>query len=224
MIIYLDSGDIEAMLRWGHHVQGFTTNPTLAKKVGVMDYRHFGKAAITAANGKPISLEVLADDFGTMEAQARDIATWADNVYVKIPITNTQGESSLPLMRRLGMKGIKVNATAIVSLDQIEAAARTLTLAPSILSVFAGRIADTGRDPTPFIIKAQHAKSSMTKLLWASAREVFNIAQAQALSCDIITVSPDLLKKHIAMNGKDLNALSLQTVQQFYEDAQGMKL
>ena len=218
MVIYLDSGDPVAMREYGVRVAGFTTNPTLLKQGG-------GGWAdlLAAANGKPVSFEVFADDFDEMERQARVIASWRDNVYVKIPVTNTKGESTAPLMRKLGMEGIKINATAVMTMSQIETVARSLIYAPAILSIFCGRIADTGRDPVPFVTKALAVKHAETQILWASTREVYNVVQARQAGADIITMTPDLIKK-LDLTGKDLTEYSLDTVKMFYNDAKGLSL
>lgn len=221
MVVYLDSGDLPTILEWRHRVSGFTTNPSLLKAGGVTHYKDFARAVIQAAEEKPVSLEVLADDLPTIEAQALEIATWG-NVYVKIPVLNTQGESTYNLLRKLSLAGVKVNCTAICTFDQIEAAARALQFAPAILSIFCGRIADTGRDPCPFILKAQHVKHADTKVLWASCREPYNVKQAEQMSCDIITVAPAILLK--MRFGYDLHQLSLETVRQFQRDAEGISL
>lgn len=221
--IYLDSGDVSEMMKWTH-VSGFTTNPSLARKAGIKNYQEFAQAAIAAASGKPLSLEVLADDLYTMEQQARIIASWGDNVYVKIPVTSTSGATTGYLVNKLAVDGVKINVTAVLTLDQIRHIARYLYAGtPAILSIFAGRIADTGRDPIPFITEALRSKYDKTKVLWASTRELYNLTQAEKCGCDIITVSPELLaKRHLI--GKDLAQYSLDTVRQFYEDAKGIML
>lgn len=220
MKIYLDGPDPNVCQYIG--IDGFTTNPSLMKKYGVTDYKKFSADILLACGGKPVSFEVMADDFPTMESQAREIATWGENVYVKIPVTNTKGESCAALMHKLGLEGIKVNATAILTMSQIEIVGRSL-VGPSILSIFCGRIADTGRDPVPFITKALHVKHSETEILWASTREVLNVKQAEACGADIITMTPDLIKK-MSLFGKDLGQYSLETVQQFFTDSKGLSL
>ncbi len=203
-------------------VSGFTTNPTLMKKAGVTDYEAFAKAALRAIPDMPISFEVFSDDLAGMEREARRIASWGSNVYVKIPVTNTKGESTVPLIKKLSKEGLKLNVTAILTTAQVDAAAKALSPStPSIVSVFAGRVADTGRDP----MQSMRDAATMLKanknaeLLWASSRELLNIMQAEACGCHIITVTPDILKK-VKMVGKDLNELSLDTVKMFYSDAQ----
>ena len=201
-------------------IKGFTTNPTLMRKGGVSDYVAFAKEVIAAIPNKPISFEVFSDDFTEMERQAKLIAFWGENVYVKIPITNTKGESSLPLVQKLSSAGIKVNVTAILTLSQVKGAAEALSpKTASVVSVFAGRIADTGRDSVPVMKEARKllAKNKKAELLWASTREVFNIVQAEEAGCHIITVPNDILKK-LDKWGYDLRKLSLDTVKMFYDD------
>lgn len=207
-------------------IAGYTTNPTLMRKAGVTDYREFARAALEVVGDKPISFEVFADDFPEMERQARAIAGFGANVYVKLPITNTRSESALPLVRKLSTSGVKLNVTALCTLEQVEQSAKALTGgAPSVVSVFAGRIADTGRDPMPLmtdavsICKAACAGSAAPiELLWASPRELLNLVQAEAVGCQIITVTSDLLQK-LSLIGKDLEQFSLETVQMFHRDA-----
>lgn len=201
-------------------IKGFTTNPTLMRRGGVSNYIQFAKEVLAAIPNKPISFEVFSDDFLEMERQAKLIASWGKNVYVKIPITNTKGESSLPLVKKLSGKGIKVNVTAILTLSQVKETAQALSpKTPSVVSVFAGRIADTGRDPVPVMKEAKKLLTGNTKaeLLWASTREVLNIVQAEEAGCHIITVPNDILKK-LDKWKYDLEKLSLDTVKMFYED------
>ena len=209
-------------------VKGFTTNPTLMRKCGVDDYEAFAREALEAVSGMPISFEVFADDFDEMERQARQICTWGDSVYVKIPITNTKGHSSIPLIKRLSSGGVKLNITAILTVEQVRDVVGALDAkVPAIVSVFAGRIADTGRDPVPLMTHCADIvkKNPNAQLLWASPRELLNIFQAEACGCHIITVTSDILKK-LAMVGKSLDELSLDTVKMFYNDASaaGFKL
>jgi transaldolase len=203
-------------------IQGMTTNPTLMKKAGVKDYEAFAKDLLQSVTAKPISFEVFSDDFPEMRRQALKIASWARNVYVKIPITNTRSESSLPLVRELAKDGVQLNITAILTLDQVRGVSDALNPAvPSVVSVFAGRIADTGVDPEP-ILRASRAllhNQPRAELLWASVREVLNIFQADACGCHIVTVPHDILGKAIKMTGQDLAALSLDTVKMFAADA-----
>lgn len=202
------------------YIKGFTTNPSLMHQAGVTDYTAFAKKTLSEINGKCISFEVFSDDFAEMERQARIIHSWGSNVYVKIPITNTKGESSAPLIQKLSNDGIAVNATMIVTADQVRTVAEVLNAdTPAIVSVFAGRIADAGLDPIPTMREAKGILAAKPKaeLLWASCRELFNIYQAEEVGCEIITVPPTILKK-IDGIGIDLRALSLEGVQKFYED------
>lgn len=228
--IYADGADVRDMVaaRDGGIVRGFTTNPTLMRKSGVSDYESFAREALASTGGMPISFEVFADDFAEMERQAKLIATWGDAVFVKIPVTNTKGESAVDLIRRLSHAGVKLNVTAILTLDQVRDVVGALDAdTPAIVSVFAGRIADTGRDPVPLMSEAKTICSSKPKaqLLWASPRELLNIFQAEECGCDIITCTSEILKK-LAMVGKPLDELSLDTVKMFYNDASaaGFKL
>ncbi len=202
-------------------VAGFTTNPTLMRKGGVTDYRHFAVEAIEAADGKPLSLEVVADDLATMEAQGRLLGSWGSNVVVKIPIMTTGGESCVPVVRALLDGGIGVNVTAILTDAQVgELVAALRPDDRVIVSVFAGRIADAGIDPVPVMTRYVDQLSGIpgAELLWASPREVLNIVQAAECGCHIITVTPDLLRK-LDLLGKDLHQFSLETVRMFYDDA-----
>ena len=203
-------------------VQGFTTNPTLMWQAGVTDYVAFAREVAAEIKDLPISFEVFADDFAEMELQARTIASWGDNVYVKVPVTNTRGESSREVVRRLGGAGVKVNVTAMLTLDQVRAMCDVLDpKVPSILSLFAGRIADTGRDPEPVMREAVRLTSRrpLTKVCWASPREVLNVYQAEACGCHIVTCTKALLDK-LALRDKDLTEFSRETVEMFFRDAQ----
>jgi transaldolase len=203
------------------HIHGFTTNPTLMRKAGVTDYADFARQLLSVVCDKPISFEVFADEFEEMERQARRIGAWADNVYVKIPVTNTRGDPALDLLCRLSHSGVKVNATALMTLAQVRDVVHVLAPGvPACVSVFAGRIADTGRDPVPLMQAAVELVRTKpgVELIWASPREVLNVFQADEIGCDIITVTTDLLKK-LDTVGKDLNQFSLETVTMFYEDA-----
>lgn len=220
--IFLDGAAPEAMRDFESRVEGFTTNPSLMRQAMIADYRSFARGVLEIVNGKPVSFEVFSDTLTEMGMQAIEIASWGKNIYVKIPVTTTTGESCAPLIKSLGERGIKVNATAIMTMAQIDTVARSL-VGPSILSIFCGRIADTGRDPVPFITKALHVKKAETKILWASTREVLNVKQAEMAGADIITMSPDLIKK-MDLFGKDLAEYSRETVQQFYDDAKGLSL
>ncbi len=202
------------------YVKGFTTNPNLLRKAGVTDYASFATDILTTITDKPISFEVFADDLVEMERQARIIHTWGENVYVKIPVTTTTGESTTPLVQKLSMEGMKLNITLLLTLQQVEEVANAVSAeTPSIVSVFAGRIADTGIDPLPVMreAKAILRHKPAAELLWASCREIFNIYQAESVASDIITVPPDVLRKATDI-GLDLEAFSLQGVKAFYED------
>jgi transaldolase len=192
------------------------------RKAGISDYRAFAREVLAAIRDKPISFEVFADEWPEMKRQAREIATWGDNVYVKIPITNTRGEPAAPLVRELTDVGVKLNVTAICTLEQVRETAQALRGgAPSVVSVFAGRIADTGRDPIPLMREALticREAGRGIELLWASPRELLNIVQAAEIGCDIITVTNDVLAK-LPTIGKDLATFSLETVQMFHRDA-----
>lgn len=221
--IYSDGADVREMVaaRDAGLVKGFTTNPTLMRKSGVADYESFAHDALAATGGMPISFEVFADEFDEMETQARRIATWGDSVFVKIPITNTRGESAIPLIRRLSSAGVRLNVTAILTIEQVrDVVAAVDPDVPAIISVFAGRVADTGRDPVPLMREAAVLVAAKPKaqLLWASPRELLNIFQAEDCGCHIITVTPELLKK-LALVGKPLDELSLDTVKMFHADA-----
>jgi transaldolase len=202
-------------------IQGFTTNPTLMRKAGVTQYEAFAKDVLRVIEDRPISFEVFSDEFAEMETQAMKIASWGENVYVKIPVTNTRGASSAPLITRLARRGVKVNATALLTVGQVQELARALAGGtPSIISVFAGRIADTGIDPLPVMKAALEvvAPHSNIEIIWASPRELFNVVQADQIRCHIITVTPDLLKK-LSLLGRDPGEVSLETVRMFHRDA-----
>lgn len=223
--IFADGADKAGILSLNSNplIQGMTTNPTLMRKAGVKDYEAFARDILQAVTAKPISLEVFSDEFPEMKRQALKIGSWAKNVYVKIPITNSRGESSLPLIKELGQQGVQLNITAILTLDQVRGVSEALNPAvASVVSVFAGRIADTGVDPEP-LMRASGAllhNQPKAELLWASVREVLNIFQADACGCQIVTVPHDILSKAIKMTGTDLTALSLDTVKMFASDAQ----
>jgi len=202
-------------------IQGFTTNPTLMRKAGISDYEGFARDILAAIPDRPISFEVFADEFDEMERQAERIAAWGSNVYVKIPVTNTRGESAGPLVKRLAARGVKQNVTAILTLDQVREVVDALAGGPAAnVSVFAGRIADTGVDPLPVMKEALRimAPHPQLELIWASPRELLNIVQASEIGCHIITVTPDILNK-LALIGKDLAQYSLETVKMFRNDA-----
>jgi transaldolase len=221
--IYSDGANVRDMVNAykGREVDGFTTNPTLMAKAGVPDYRAFAREALAAIPDLPICFEVFADEHAEMASQAREIASWGDNVYVKIPICNTLGESSVPLVRELAADGLKLNVTAAMTAEQarevVDAVAEDT---PAILSIFAGRIADTGRDPVPIMndVVSICARKPQLRVLWASPREVLNIYQAQECGCHIIAVTPDLRGK-LSLRDKDLTDFSRETVQMFFDDA-----
>jgi transaldolase len=222
--IFADGADLAGMIALSRApwIKGFTTNPTLMAKAGVGDYRGFARDVLAAIPDRPISFEVFSDDFDEMERQARIIAAWGDNVYVKIPITNTRGASSVALVRKLSQDGIKINVTAIMTLDQVrDVVAAVNGGAASCVSVFAGRIADTGRDPVPHMATALDMVSSApgSELVWASPRELLNIFQADAIGCHIITVTNDILQR-LPLVGRNLDEFSLDTVKMFYNDGQ----
>ncbi len=206
-------------------IKGFTTNPTLMRKAGITDYEAFGRDILQAIPDRPISLEVFADEFEDMERQARKIATWGSNVYVKIPVTNTRREPSLDLIHKLAHAGVKLNVTALLALDQVREVSAALDGgAPSCVSVFAGRVADTGQDPVPLMAAAVEIVSKYRdmELIWASPRELLNVFQANSIGCHIITATSDILNK-LAFVGKDLHDYSLETVRMFYRDAEKSK-
>jgi transaldolase len=222
--IFADGADLEAIkdLYQKPFIRGLTTNPTLMRKVGVSDYEVFARSVLEHVTGKPISFEVFSDEFPEMRRQALKIRDWQENVYVKIPITNTRGESALPLIADLAEQGVKVNVTAILTLQQVEGVAGVLKKeVPSVVSVFAGRIADTGVDPLPIMKESLTTIKDLpsAELLWASVREVLNIFQAAACGCHIVTVPHDILAKAIKLGGTDLSDLSLDTVRTFHQDA-----
>jgi transaldolase len=221
--IFADGADLAAIeaLAANPAIQGFTTNPTLMRQAGVEDYEAFAKDALAIIGDRPISLEVFSDEFGEMEAQARTLASWGPNVYVKIPVTNTRSESSAKLVSALSQDGIQLNVTALLTLAQVEEVRAALEGgAPACVSVFAGRIADAGVDPLPIMTRSLEviAGDPQMELIWASPREVFNVVQADEIGCHIITVTPDILKK-LPTLGKDLTEFSLDTVKMFANDA-----
>jgi len=204
------------------YIKGFTTNPTLMRKAGISDYRNFALEVLAAVPDRPVSFEVFADDFSTMEKQAMEIASWGRNVNVKIPVTNTKGEFCGPLVKRLSKAGVQLNVTAVMTTKQVKDIVDLLEpKTPAIVSVFAGRIADTGRDPVPMMAEAVTILKSKpkTELIWASPRELLNIFQANEVGCHIITATNDILKR-LSLVEKDLDEYSLETVRMFYKDAQ----
>ncbi|MBI2813967.1 MAG: transaldolase [Opitutae bacterium] len=222
--IYADGADKAGILGLyaQPYIRGLTTNPTLMKKAGIKDYEAFARDILRTVTAKPISLEVFSDDFPEMKRQALKIAGWGKNVYVKIPITNSRGETSIPLIRELSHQGVQLNITAILTIEQVRAVAAALDpKVPSVVSIFAGRIADTGVDPMPIMRESRKILSGQPKaeLLWASVREVLNIIQAEQSGCHIVTVQHDILAKAAKLLGMDLGALSLDTVKMFANDA-----
>jgi transaldolase len=221
--IFADGADKAGMLEMyaKPFIKGLTTNPTLMRKAGIRDYRAFAKDILTEIRDKPISFEVFSDDFGEMERQALEIASWGDNVYAKIPVSNTRQEPAYSLVKRLAGRRVKVNVTAIMTLSQVcDVVAVLNPEVPSYVSVFAGRIADTGRDPVPLMAAAVELlkPAPAAELIWASPRELLNIFQADAIGCHVITVTNDILKK-LSLVGYDLGAYSLDTVKMFHTDA-----
>ena len=221
--IFADGAELDSILALAENplIKGFTTNPTLMRKAGITDYSGFARDLIAAVPNRPISFEVFADDLPEMAAQAREIARWGENVNVKIPITNTQGISCVPIIRELSAEGVQLNITAMFTLDQVRDVADALHEdTPAIVSVFAGRVADTGIDPLPLMAAAVDVLKARPKaeLLWASPRELLNIFHADSIGCHIITVTHDVLNK-LSIIGKDLSSYSLETVCMFYDDA-----
>jgi len=221
--IFADGADKQDMLRLYADplIKGFTTNPTLMRKAGIGHYEAFARDILRHIADRPISFEVFSDDFGEMEAQALKIASWGPNVFVKIPVTNCAGEPAYDLVRRLALRKVQVNVTAILTLDQVRAVSAALEdHAASFISVFAGRIADTGRDPVPLMAAAVDTCHAFRRqeLIWASPRELLNIYHAESIGCHVITVTSDILKK-LSLVDKDLAAYSLETVRMFREDA-----
>lgn len=225
--IFADGADLATIdrLKANPLIRGFTTNPTLMRAAGVPDYGEFAHRLLDLVDDRPVGFEVIADEFDEMERQAREIANWGANVFVKIPITNTRGESAVPLVGRLAAAGVQVNATALFTLEQVRAVTDVLAAdVAAHVSIFAGRIADTGRDPVPVMAEAVRIMAAKPKarLIWASPREVLNIFHADQAGCHIITVTHDLLAK-LPNIGKDLDAFSLETVKMFRDDAVASK-
>jgi transaldolase len=221
--IFADGADRAGILALyeARQVDGFTTNPTLMRKAGITDYEAFARDILQVVRDVPVSFEVFSDEFADMRRQALKIAAWGENVYVKIPITTTQGDSSAALIHSLSEAGVKLNVTAILTLDQVCEVRQSLAPeTPAVVSVFAGRIADTGIDPVPLMRRAKEILQPLplAELLWASCREALNIKHAECAGCDIITVTHDILKK-VSLFGKDLAELSLDTVKMFHRDA-----
>jgi transaldolase len=221
--IFADGADLPGMVEmYGKpYIKGFTTNPTLMRKAGISDYAAFAREVLHAIPDRPISFEVLSDEFAEMERQAHEIASWGENVYVKIPVTNTRRESACDLIRRLSHTGVKINVTALLSLGQVRDVAVAVACgAPACVSVFAGRVADTGCDPVPLMVAAVEMLriAPNAELIWASPRELLNVFQADAIGCHIITVTNDILKK-LSLVGRPLEEYSLDTVKMFHTDA-----
>jgi len=221
--IFADGADKEAMIDMYNkeYIKGLTTNPTLMKKAGITDYESFAKDILKTVKDKPLSLEVFSDDIQDMKRQALKIAEWGENVYVKIPVTNTKSESTAKLVKELSDNGVKVNVTAIMTLDQVKEVVDSLNPdVPAYVSVFAGRIADTGIDPLPLmteVVRITKAKP-LAEVIWASPRELLNVFHADSIGCQVITVTSDILKK-LKLVGYDLNEYSLDTVKMFYNDS-----
>ena len=221
--LFADGADLAGMKEMAANplIKGFTTNPTLMRKAGIADYKAFAHEVLKAIPDRPVSFEVFADDFTEMESQAFEIASWGPNVNVKVPVTNTRREFCGPLVERLSKAGVKVNVTAVMTAQQVERITERLDArTPAIISVFAGRIADTGRDPMPIMAQAVGIMKAKPKaeLIWASPRELLNVFQAEAVGCHIITATNDILKK-LSLVNKDLDNYSLETVAMFYKDA-----
>ena len=221
--LFADGADMAGMIEMASkpHIAGLTTNPTLMKKAGISDYEKFARNVLKEIKTKPISFEVFSDELEEMKRQGEKIASWAENVFVKIPITNTRGESTQSVVSYLVSKDVKVNVTALMTIEQVHHIAEVLSPnVPSCVSMFAGRIADTGRDPVPFMARAIEVLSTnqQAELIWASPRELLNVFQANEIGCHIITATNDILKK-LELVGKNLENYSLETVKMFYTDA-----
>ncbi|HIE5758011.1 TPA: transaldolase [Clostridium botulinum] len=224
--IFADGADLNGMLDAYNKgiVKGFTTNPSLMKKAGITDYKEFAKEVLAKIKDMPVSFEVFSDDLETMEKEAGVLGNLGENVYIKIPVTNTKGESTAPLIKKLSEKGYHLNVTAIFTIDQVKEVVEALKSGvDSIVSVFAGRIADTGEDPVKIMKEASRICKTKqgVELLWASCREFYSIVEADKCGCEIITVTNDILKKMPNM-GKDLNEYSIETVRGFYKDASSL--
>ena len=222
--IYSDGADLKSISALSNNpiIKGFTTNPTLMRKAGILDYAGFAKEALTIVKGKPISFEIFTDDLNDMLLQARTIASWGENINVKIPVTNSKGQSTYEVVRQLTSEGIVINVTAVFTDDQVKKLVDVIHEdCPAIISVFAGRIADTGRDAITAMTSAVLLASSkpQVEILWASTREPFNIIEAERAGCNIITVPPDMIDKAEAFFDKNLEQFSIETVKMFYDDA-----
>ena len=221
MVIYLDGADLQQMGRF--KVDGYTTNPSLMRKSGVTDYRSFARGVLECANGKPVSFEVLASGMDGMAADAMEIASWGENVFVKIPVLTPSGAFTGPILARLSLAGVKLNVTAVMTADQVHMALSSLQTTGHIISIFAGRIADSGVDPETAVSEAVRMSSGRAQILWASVREAFNVIQAERCRADIITLTPEMLEK-CSLFGRDLTKCAIETVQQFTRDAEGITL
>jgi transaldolase len=225
--LFADGADLNGMLEMNAnpYIKGLTTNPTLMRKAGITDYKKFAREVLSQISDKPISFEVFSDDLEEMKKQALEIASWGENVFVKIPITNTLGLSTSSVIEYLVQQSVKVNVTALMTLEQVQVVARALNpKTPSFVSVFAGRIADTGRNPEPIMIEALNIIGTVSnaELIWASPRELLNVFQADAIGCHIITATNDILKK-LELVGYNLSEYSLDTVKMFFNDAKASK-
>lgn len=224
MKIYLDGANLEQIKEYESIIDGITTNPSLMKRAGITNYKDFALKVLELTD-KPVSFEILSDDLNEMERQARIVSSWGDNVYVKIPIVNTKNETTIPLIKKLS-KEIKINVTAVLTINQIKNISDIISYKQSnIISIFMGRIADTGRDPIPIMKYAKiliDYNNINTELLWASVREIYNFYEAQKCGCDIITIPLDILNKKSLYN-KNLEELSLETVKQFYQDGRNVE-
>ena len=228
--VYLDSADLDVVSKYSSfpNIKGFTSNPSLMSKSGIKSYEEFIKKFLSISNNKPVSFEVTSDTMEEMEEQAKKIYSYSNSIYVKIPICNTKGESTVPLLSRLSSQKIKINVTAIMSFQQVKDVIDHVNPeAEIILSIFAGRIADTGRDPEQTMLKVRDyilkSKKDKFKTLWASVREIFNLFQAARSKTDIITLTPEILKK-IKLRNKDLHQYSIETAKMFYDDGRKNKL
>lgn len=223
--LYLDSGDLGEIEKYASEVAGVTTNPSLMKKAGIRRYSDFAKAVLSLIGGKPVSFEVFADDVEGIQQQGETIASWGDNIWVKVPVVSTSGISNHRIIRSLGRQGIKVNVTAVMTRSQLGILGSDMWRnTPSIISIFAGRIADTLENPEPIFSYGKMRCGYLKKcqFLWASTREIYNVRHAEACGADIITMAPDILRK-IPLNGKNLEQYSIDTVKQFYEDSKGIE-
>ena len=223
MKIFADGADLAEICRLYQNplISGFTTNPTLMRRAGISDYEQFARDVVAAIPDRPVSFEVFSDEFEQMERQAIKIASWGHNVFVKIPVTNTRGESARSLICRLSARGVQLNITAVMTTPQVREVLRAMSACPAgYISVFAGRIADTGRDPVPLMQDAVKMieEYKQLKLIWASPREVLNVFQADSVGCHVITATSDILSK-LSIVGKDLDEYSLETVKMFRDDA-----